>query len=74
MYTCRWCGKILLEARNESEAICGPCRIKEAETLKKLAVAMSKNPGMNAMELAQASGVPLSRVSYFMKNGKIKQR
>ncbi len=74
MLTCRWCGKILLEAKNESEAICGPCRIKEAETLKKLAIAMSKNPGMNAMELSKASGVPLSKVSYFMKNGMIKRK
>ena len=74
MFTCRWCGKVILEARNEEEAICGPCRIKEAETLRSLALAMAKNPGMNAMELSHASGVPLSKVSYFMKNGMIKKR
>ena len=74
MYTCRWCGKVLLEAKNNEEAICGPCRIKEAETLRKLAMAMAKNPGMNAMELSHSSGVPLAKVSYFMNNGKIRRK
>ncbi len=74
MYSCRWCGKILVEAKREEEAICGPCRVKEAETLKNLAIAMSKNPGMNAMELSKASGIPLSRVSYFINTGKIRKK
>lgn len=72
MYTCRWCGKVLLEAKNDQEAICGPCRIAEAETYRKLAKAMAVEPGMNAMELSKAAGVPLQRISYFMKNGKIR--
>ena len=48
--------------------------IKEAETYRTLAQAMQKNPGMNAMELATAAKVPLAKVNYFIKLGKIKPR
>ena len=74
MLSCRWCGKMLKDATKEENAICGPCMIKEAETYRTLAQAMQKNPGMNAMELATAAKVPLAKVNYFIKIGKIKPR
>ena len=65
---------MLKDATKEENAICGPCMIKEAETYRTLAQAMQKNPGMNAMELATAAKVPLAKVNYFIKIGKIKPR
>ncbi|PSL48603.1 hypothetical protein B0H94_104204 [Salsuginibacillus halophilus] len=69
--TCKSCG---MKPSTGELNYCEDCMTKDQHDYQKIRAYLRLNPNANAMQIANETGISVSRITYFIKNGSFNAR